>query len=177
MNEIKQDVVKSGKKSSGLGYVNWNLPENWRTLRAQTLWCICSRNADHDKNDGIIHSTTTITPRTTLQRSSERFLASAKAQNITSESVTREMVFPKSRGGGAGLLDDNEVELLSNTIVYSNEANNGMSRNEAISPVQELAQTTNRSAAEGHCDHISMSTSTKLCPPVPANGTSNQCAG
>jgi len=64
------------------------------------------------------------------------------------------MVFPKSRGGGAGLLNDNEVELLSNTIIYRDEANNGMSRNEAISLVQELAQTTNGSAAESHYDYL-----------------------
>ena len=51
MNKTKQEVVKSGKKSSGSGYGNWNLPENWHTLTAQTLWHIRSRNADHDENN------------------------------------------------------------------------------------------------------------------------------
>jgi len=42
MNKTKQDVVKSGKKSSGSGYVNWNLPENWRTLRAHASVTVIS---------------------------------------------------------------------------------------------------------------------------------------
>jgi len=45
-------------------------------------------------------------------------------------------------GGRNGLLDDNQVEPLGQTITYRDEANNGMSPNEAISLVMELAQTT-----------------------------------
>jgi len=61
---------------------------------------------------------------------------------------------PKMSGGGNGLLDDNQVELLGQTITHRDKANNGMSRNEAISLVMELAQTTQRKSAEGHCDYL-----------------------
>jgi len=45
-----------------------------------------------------------------------------------------------------------QVELLGQTITHRDEANNGMSRNEAISLVMELAQTTQQKSAEGHYD-------------------------
>jgi len=64
------------------------------------------------------------------------------------------MIFPKARGGGKGLLHENEIELLSSALICRDEANNGMSRNEAITLVQELVQTTNCVAAENHFDYL-----------------------
>jgi len=46
----------------------------------------------------------------------------------------------------------NEVELLATTITHPDEANNGMSRNEAVSLVMELAHATNQTAMEAHCN-------------------------
>jgi len=42
--------------------------------------------------------------------------------------------------------------LLSSALIHWDEANNDMSRNEAIALVQELVQTAYRVAAENHFD-------------------------
>jgi len=155
MNKTNQDVVQAGKKGVKGSYANWNLPENFYALKAQVISYIRSKgDKDNDENTGIVSASTTIIPRTTLQRISKRWLAASQQKNIPLEQVTREMIFPKCRGGGNGLLDDNQVELLGQTIIYRDEANNGMSRNEAISLVMELAQTTQRKSAEGHYDYL-----------------------
>jgi len=159
MNKTKQAVIQAGKKKGGKGScANWNLPENFYALKTQVISCIRSRgNKDNDENTGMIPASTTTIPRTTLQHISKQWLAASQQKKISLEQVTREMIFPKSRGGGNGLLDDNQVELLASTIMCRDEANNGMSRqsrNEAISLVMELAQTTNRTAAEAHCDYL-----------------------
>ena len=156
MNKKKNAVIKSAKKTS---YVNWAVPENFNLLRYYVLAHLKKAEASDDDNE---NSALTITngafpaliPRTTLNRHALRFQAIAKEKKIPIEHLTMQMIFPKSRGGGEGLLQDADVELLSNTIIYRDEANNGMSRNEAISLVMELSQTTNRTAAEGHYDYL-----------------------
>jgi len=62
--------------------------------------------------------------------------------------VHGEDIFPKCRGGGKGLLKENDIELLASALVCWDEANIGMSRNEAIALVMELAR------AKTHFDHL-----------------------
>jgi len=156
MNATTKEIVGRSKKSGKATCINWSLPESFAQLKQQVIGHIRAKEANKsdDENTGIIPSTTTLTPRTTLQRHSERFLEVAKEKNQLLEFLTSQMIFPKCRGGGNGLLNDNEVELLAETVKHRDEANNGMSRNEAIQLVMELAQMTNRTTAEGHCDHL-----------------------
>jgi len=134
MNETKQAVIQAGKKGGKGSCANWNLPENFHALKSQVISCIRAKgDKDNDENTGIVSSSTTTIPRTTLQRISKRWFAASQQKNIQFEQVTREMIFPKCRGGGNCLLHDNEVELLGQTITCRDEANNGMSRTEAIS--------------------------------------------
>jgi len=81
-------------------------------------------------------------------------MAIGKEKNLPLERLYRDDIFPKSRGGGKGLLDENEIELLAQTFIYRDKANLSMSRNEAISLVMEMAQTTDRGAAENHFDYL-----------------------
>jgi len=132
------------------------LPKNFFQLKQQVIGHIRAKEADKsdDENAGIVPSTTTLIPRTTLQQHSERFLEVAKEKNQPLEFLTSQMIFPKCRGGGNVLLNDNEAELLAETIKCRDEANNGMSQNEAIQLVMELAQITNRITAEGHYNYL-----------------------
>jgi len=99
MNKTKQAVIQAGKKKGGKGsYANWNLPENFYALKAQVISHIRSKgDKDNDENTGIISSSTTMIPRTTLQRISKRWFAASQQKNIPLEQVTREMIFPKCR--------------------------------------------------------------------------------
>jgi len=127
MNKTTKDVVLASKKGGKGSYTNWNLPENFYALKAQVVSYIRAKDdKDNDENTGIISSSTTIIPRTTLQRISKRWFAASQQKNIPLEQVTREMIFPKCRGGGNGLLDDNHVELLGQTIIYRDESYTGM---------------------------------------------------
>jgi len=113
MNKTKQDVIQAGKMNGGKGScANWHLPENFCGLNSQVISCIRSRgDKDNDENTGTISSSTTTILRTTLQRISKQWFAVSQQKNILLEQATREMIFPKCRGGGNGLLDDNQVEL------------------------------------------------------------------
>jgi len=155
MNMSTKEVIKAGKKGSNAYYVNWNLPENFNALKASVISHVKAKEAKELGNDdmtGILPATTVFIPRTTLQWHVDRFVAVAKEKNLPLERLYRDDIFPKSRGGGKGLLDENEIELLAQTFIYRDEANLGMSRNEAISLVMEMAQTTDRGAAENHFD-------------------------
>jgi len=154
MKATTKEIVGTSKKSGKGTHVNWSLPENFAQLEQQVIGHIRAKEANKsgNENTGIVPSTTTLMLRTTFQRHSKRFLEVAKEKNQPLKFLTIQMIFPKCRGGGNGLLDDNEVELLTKTIKCRDEANNGMSRNEAIQLVMELAQMTNRMTAEGHCD-------------------------
>lgn len=135
-------------------YVNWNMPENFPSLK-EAVSLYLRRNEDHDDINGInpLADKTSI-PRSTLQRHVKRFELIAAEHGVSVQDVTREMVFPKLRGGGKALLDDCEVELLASTMRCRDEANNGMSRNEAITLIMELSQTSCRRTAENHFDYL-----------------------
>jgi len=157
MDMSTKEIIKAGKKGSKARCVNWNLPENFNTLKASAIWHVKAKEAKELGNDdmaGILPATTVCIPRTTLQRHVDRFVAVANEKNLPLERLHRDDIFPKSRGGGKGPLDENEIELLAQTFVCRDEANLGMSRNEAISLAMEMAQTTDRGAAENHFDHL-----------------------
>jgi len=154
MNKTTKEVIRSTKKGASSSYANWSVPANFALLKSQVIFQIRNRDADNDENTGIMPASTTIIPRTTLQRASKHLLAASKNKNISLEAVTCDMIFPQTRGGGKALLHDNDIELLGSTIIYRDEANNGMSQNEAIQLVMELSQTTNRQAAETHYDYL-----------------------
>jgi len=68
MNRTTQDVVQAGKKAGKGSHTNWNLPENFYTLKNQAILHIRSKAKDNDENTGIIPASTTRIPRTTLQQ-------------------------------------------------------------------------------------------------------------
>ena len=155
MNMTTKDVVRSGKKGTKDAHFNWNLPANFHLLKETAIGHINSKQQqDADENTGIIRANQPIIPRTTLQRHTKRFLELAKQKNVSLQALQREDIFPKCRGGGKGLLNENDIELLASTLIYRDEANRGMSRNEAIALVMELAQTNDRTSAENHFDYL-----------------------
>jgi len=104
MNKTKQDVIQAGKKGVKGSCANWNLPENFYGLKSQVILYIRSKgDKDNDENTGIISSSTTTIPRTTLQQISKRLFAASQQKNVPLEQATREMIFPKCR----------EVEMAS----------------------------------------------------------------
>ena len=156
MNKKPLDTRRPIASAKGTGYINWALPENFNLLRHYVICHIRRKESaeSDDENTGIVPATTTMIPRSTLNRHAKHFLQVSKEKKLPLEQVTNPMIFPKTRGGGNGLLNDNDVELLASTIIYRDEANNGMSRNEAIQLVMELSQTTDRKAAECHYDYL-----------------------
>jgi len=54
-------------------------------------------------------------------------VAVGKEKNLPLERLHGDDIFPKSRGGGKGTLDENEIELLAQTFICRDEANLGMS--------------------------------------------------
>ena len=153
MNKTTKDVITASKKGSKAMCCNWNLPGNFHLLKAHVLAHIKAKEANDNENDdmpGLIPAGAPIIPRTTLQCHVDCFHEIAKKKKMS----VQHLISDKCRGGGKGLLNKNEIELLASTLIYHDEANNGMSRNEAITLVMELAQTTNRVAAENHFDYL-----------------------
>jgi len=155
----RKDVIAKGKQGTKTCYDNWNLPENFHLLKTTVLGHIAAKNQsitrgkDNDEN-AANSEVISIIPRTTLQRHVDRFKAVAKEKNKPIHQLYREDIFPKCRGGGKGLLHANDIELLASALIYRDEANIGMSRNEAITLVMELAQINDRTAAENHFDYL-----------------------
>ena len=157
MNQTAKVIMGNAKKKKGGGentYANWSLPGNFAALKAAVLIDIARRKEKELSDDITGISNDSTIPRSTLSRHTKRFQDFAKEKQLPVEHLTRDMIFPNSRGGGNGLLHENDVELLSSTIVYRDEANNGMTRNEAITLVMELSQITDRKAAENHYDYL-----------------------
>jgi len=55
-----------------------------------------------------------------------------KLKNLPLRCLTSNVMFPKARGSMKGLLDENEIELLTSALICRAEVNNGMSRNETV---------------------------------------------
>jgi len=159
MNMSRKDVITKGEKGSKTSCANWNPPENFHLLKTTVLEHIAAKNQsatqgkDNDEN-AANSEVISIVLRTTLQRHVDRFKAVAKEKKKPIHQLHREDVFPKCRGGGKGLLKENDIESLASALICRDEANIGMSRNEAIALVMELAQTSDRTAAENHFDHL-----------------------
>ena len=159
MNMTRKDVITKGKQGTKTCYANWNLPENFHLLKTTVLGHIAAKNQtitrgkDNDEN-AANSEVISIIPRTTLQRHVDRFKAVAKEKNKPIHQLHRKDIYPKCRGGGKGLLHANYIELLTSALIYRDEANIGMSRNETIALVMELAQINDRTAAENHFDYL-----------------------
>jgi len=148
MNKTKKAVIDASKKAHTPACYNWNQPENFPALKAAVI-----AHLNREANDDITGIGLGI-PRSTLQRHVTKFQDVSAELSMRPELLTREMIFSSTRGGGKKLLDDHEIELLSSAMIYRDESNNGMSRNEAISLIMELAQMNNRKKAENHLEHL-----------------------
>jgi len=130
MNMTVKEVIAKGKNGDKTSCFNWNLPGNFNPLEASVIAHVKARESAMSRDekqelqvqllatsDGIIPANQPITPRSALQRHTDEFLAVAKKKNCPLEHLCRDDIFPKSRGGGKGLLDDNDIELLTNSLI------------------------------------------------------------
>ena len=79
------------------------------------------------------------------------FESAAEEYGVDIGSVTREMVYKQKR---KSLLSLDEIAFLQNVIQYRDEANQGMTRDEVISLIMELKQTSKRKTCENHLDYL-----------------------
>lgn len=121
---------------------NWNTDEAFPTLLAAMV--------AHVKKEKPPLGISLSVPRGTVTRMCSTFQEAAKANNVPLESVSRQMVYK----GHDSLLTAEDIAFLQEVVKYRDEANNGMGRDEVVSLIMELKQTTNRKQCQNHYDYL-----------------------
>ena len=151
MNQTVSDFAKQAAavkaKAKEPKYTNWTTVENFPRLREAVLRYLSK--TDQDDLDCPISSST-------IHRNAHKWLKVSGECSVAVEDLDRELLFgsTKSRGGGVPLLNESELELLNSTLLYRDQANNGMSRSEAVSLICELAQCSDRKKACNHLNYL-----------------------
>ena len=150
LNEVAKEA--RAKRNEPV-YRNWNIADNFDMLKAAVIDNMeRGRGTKTEEDVAFEHGL----PRTTLQRMTKLFKSICDdSPRLQVEQLTKDIVFPHPhRGGLEPLLTSNEVDVLNAAIVHRDEANNGMTRDEAIDLIMELSQISNRKKATNHFDYL-----------------------
>ena len=124
-----------------------------------------STEADIILQEGECHGI----PRQTLERHYRKFQDVAAELGEDLSDLTSDMVFqqPWRR---KPLLDDEDVQFLSNTISYHDQANTGMTRSEIVSLMMELKQIGGPKNWKKCVDHFDYLIRSKKLPDLKMGG-------
>ena len=137
-SDLSSETSSRGSKNC----TSWNSDESFPFLRDAVVSSKAGLPAV-----GLVASV----PRPTTIRMTSLFESAAEEYGVDIGSVTREMVYKQKR---KSLLSLDEIAFLQNVIQYRDEANQGMTRDEVISLIMELKQTSKRKTCENHLDYL-----------------------
>ena len=109
-------------------------------------------NNEHDDPLLVLLEQHQQVPAQTLKDAIVKFKTAAALHDIPLDNVTREHVY--SNPNTKCLLDTEQLGTLNAMILERDQSNNGMSRAEAITVIQELTQTFDRKRCENHFDYL-----------------------
>ena len=128
----------------------WNSEELFPFLKVSVL----SKLKGQEHSDDFLVGGIVQTPihDRTIKRMCMKFKDIASTEGIELEKITREMVYHQTKN--KGLLQPKDIEVLQDIIVCRDDANNGITRDEAISLVSQLSKCYDRSKCEQHWDYL-----------------------
>jgi len=143
--------------------IQWNSEKFFPILKASVL----AKLKGQDLSEDLLVGSVLLAPidDRTMKRTCEKFKTLATSERIELENITREMVYRATKN--KGLLESKGIAVIQDIIVCRDDANNGMSRDEAITLVSQLSQCFDRLKCEQHWNYL---VAKKKMPKLKAGG-------